>query len=96
MVLKADPCKIAAIVDMEPPHDKASLLRFIGMVNYLSPFCENLSCIIRPLTDLTKDDMIFMWSETQNDAFIKAKSLFFSTLTWTGLSLCKLMPVKMA
>ena len=60
---------------MKAPHDKASLLRFIGMVNFLSPFCENLSSVIRPLTELTKDDMVFMWSEVQNEAFLKAKNI---------------------
>ena len=32
--LKADPSKIAAIIDIKAPHDKASLLRFIGIVMY--------------------------------------------------------------
>ena len=60
---------------MEAPHDKASLLRFIGMVNFLSPYCANLSTTIRPLTELTKDGMAFLWSDTQTEAFLKAKSI---------------------
>ena len=48
--IKPDPDKVTAINNMEPPIDKAGLLRFIGMVNFLSPFCENLSATIRPLT----------------------------------------------
>ena len=73
--IKADPDKIAAIVNMEAPHDKASLLRFIGMVNFLSPYCENLSATIRPLTELTKDGMVFMWSDSQQESFSKAKEI---------------------
>ena len=40
-----------------------------------SPYCENLSSTIRPLTELTKGGMAFMWSDTQNEAFIKAKNI---------------------
>ena len=35
--MKPDPDKVAAITRMQPPENKAGLLRFIGMVNYLSP-----------------------------------------------------------
>ena len=73
--MKIDPDKVAAINNMPPPSDKSSLLRFIGMVNYLSPFCHNLSHTIRPLTELTKDGMIFNWSHVQDDAFQQAKYL---------------------
>ena len=62
--IKIDPAKIEAITKMDAPTDKTSLLRFIGMVNYLSPFCNHLSNTIRPLTDLTKNDMIFNKSVT--------------------------------
>ena len=37
--MKPDPDKVAAITQMQPPENKAALLRFIGIVNYLSPFC---------------------------------------------------------
>ena len=76
--IKADPDKTKAIIDMPAPHDKPSLLRFIGMVNYLSTYCPNLSTTIRPLTDLTKKDMPFSWSETQQTAFIRTKELIAS------------------
>ena len=73
--IKVDPDKVTAITNMPPPHNKASLLWFIGIVNFLSPFCENLSATIRPLTDLTKDSMAFIWSTTQQDAFLKAQNV---------------------
>jgi len=34
-----------------------------------------LSLTIRPLTELTKKDMNFSWSETQEKAFKKAQAL---------------------
>ena len=43
--IKAYPEKVNAIINTKAPHDKTSLLRFIGVINYLSPYCENLSSV---------------------------------------------------
>ncbi|XP_044182111.1 uncharacterized protein K02A2.6-like [Acropora millepora] len=76
--MKPDPDKVAAITQMQPPENKAALLRFIGMVNYLSPFCANLSSVIQPLRMLTQDSVPFIWSKVQDGAFNKAKQLISS------------------
>ena len=47
--MKQDPDKVAVITQLPTPQDKPALLRFISMVNYLSPFCTNLSSEIQPL-----------------------------------------------
>ena len=60
--IKTDREKTIAILSMPAPHDKQSLLRFIGMIKYLSSYCQNLSTIIKPLTQLTRKDIIFNWS----------------------------------
>ena len=73
--MKADPDKVTAITAMPTPRNKAALLRFLGMVNYLSPYCSNLSNIIRPLTALTQKDLPFSWTEIQGRAFNNAKQL---------------------
>ena len=46
--MKSDPDKVAAVTQISPPENKVALLRFIGMINYLSPFCANLSLVIQP------------------------------------------------
>ena len=79
--MRPDPDKVSAITQMPTPTDKAGLLRFIGMANYLSPYCKNLSAEIQPLRMLTKEGMAFLWSETQEEAFRKAKSLIASAPT---------------
>ena len=76
--LKPDPDKVAAITQMATPQNKPALLRFIGMVNYLSPFCPNLSSVIQPLRMLTQDAVPFSWSMAQEKAFNKAKQLISS------------------
>ena len=73
--MKADPDKVTAITTMSKPRNKAALLRFLGMANYLSPYCSNLSTVIRPLTALTQKDLPFSWTEVQERAFNDAKQL---------------------
>jgi hypothetical protein len=79
--MKPDPDKIDAIVNMPTPQNKADLLRIIGMFNYISPFCQNLSSIIQPLRALTKEGVEFQWSTIQEEALSQAKSLITSTPT---------------
>ena len=76
--MKPDPDKVVAITQMPTPQNKPALLRFIGMVNYLSPFCPNLSSVIQPLRVLTQDAVPFSWSMAQEKAFNKAKQLISS------------------
>ena len=76
--MKMDLDKVAAITQMQPPENKAALLRFIGMVNYLSPFCANPSSVIQPLRMLTQESVPFIWSKVQDGAFNKAKQLISS------------------
>lgn len=73
--LKADPEKIECITSMPIPTNKTALLRYIGMVNYLSRFCPKLSMIIKPLRELTCQSMEFLWSKTHQDAFEESQKL---------------------
>ena len=60
--LEPDPDKIAAIVDMTPPINAQELPSFLGMVNYLSRYTPDLATTTAPLRDLTKKDVIFVWT----------------------------------
>ena len=74
--MKPDPDKVAAITQVQPLENKAALLRFIGMVNYLSPFCANLSDTTSANTHQRK--LPFICSKVQDGAFNKAKQLISS------------------
>ena len=73
------PSKVAAITGMPTPADKAAVQRFLGMCQYLSKFCQNLSQTVLPLRDLTRDDTEFLWSDVHKAAFNSAKTLIAST-----------------
>jgi len=67
--------KVKPVVDMPAPTDKQGVRRFCGMVNYLNCFCPHLSQVIKPLFELTQEDHDFIWSNTHENAFSKAKHL---------------------
>ena len=76
---EADTGKVRAISEMPVPNDKQGVMRFCGMVNYLNHFCPNLSDVIKPLFDLTKQDRDFVWTDVHEEAFKKAKQLISSS-----------------
>ena len=76
--VEPDPAKVDAITKMPTPTDRTSVQRFLGMCQYLSKFCHNLSKTAPPLRDLTKENSTFLWSSNHEDAFNTAKNLITS------------------
>lgn len=70
---KADPKKATAISDMPPPEDKAALQRFLGMITYLGKYVPNLSELSAPLRQLLHKDVVWSWTQHQQDAFDQLK-----------------------
>ena len=60
--LRLAPDKVAAIVDMPKPTDRAGVHRILGMIKYLSSFIPNESDITLPLRQLTRDDAPWTWT----------------------------------
>ena len=76
--VEPDPAKVDAITKMPTPTDKSGVQRFLGMCQYLSKFCHNLSETVLPLRDLTKENSTFLWSNNHENAFNSAKNLIAS------------------
>ena len=55
--LKPDPSRVRAVEEIPSQEDKAALLRFLGMVNYISKFIPNLSDLTQPLRELLHKDV---------------------------------------
>ena len=71
--LKADPSKIEAIVNLEPPDSKEKLETLLGMANYMSKFAPRLADITAPLRVLLQDKVAFIWDTPQQQAFEEVK-----------------------
>ncbi|UYV83446.1 K02A2.6-like [Cordylochernes scorpioides] len=74
----ADEKKVKAIAEMKPPTDVLGVQRFMGMVNFLGRFVPNLAEITKPLNDLRKKDVSFIWGSPQTKAFKKVKEVLTS------------------
>ena len=48
---------------------------FCGLVNYLSFFCKSLQKILKPITDLTRKAVPFIWGKVQELAFHAIKKM---------------------
>ena len=73
--IKPDPAKVKAMRDMPEPSDKKALMRFLGVVTYVSKFIPNLSTVAAPLRDLIKKDSEWVWDENGKKCFERLKTL---------------------
>ena len=91
--LKPDPSKVQAVEEMPSPADKPALLRFLGMVNYMSKFIPNLTELTQPLRELLHKDVAWHWSERQEKAFrsIKGK-LTKRVMQYSSIMMLKSQP----
>ena len=63
------PEKLETIKEMPSPTTPKEVRRFLGMVGYYRKFIPKYSDIARPLTNLTRKDMTFEWTEICQHTF---------------------------
>ena len=73
--VQSDPEKVKAINEMPVPQNLQDLRQFLGCVNFLAKFLPHLSVVLQSLLILTRKEVPWNWSEKQQAAFEKAKSL---------------------
>ena len=61
--ISADPDKIAALRDMEPPSNLSELRRFLGMTTQLGKFSPNLADLTQPLRELLHRKNSWLWGQ---------------------------------
>lgn len=74
--IKMDPDKVKAIVEWLPPTSVKGVRSFLGFANYYRIFIKDYASISKPLTDLTKKDNKFLWTEACQLAFEQLKKMF--------------------
>ncbi|KAL4007857.1 hypothetical protein ACER0C_001709 [Sarotherodon galilaeus] len=77
-LLRADPCKLEAIVSWPTPSTRKQLQRFLGFANFYRRFIKNFSRVVLPLTGLTSPAHVFLWTPDAERAFSRLKDLFCS------------------
>ena len=76
--VKPDPTKIEAVQNLSTPNSIKSVRHFVGLASYYRRFIKGFSTIAAPLTDLTKKNARFEWSEACDHAFETLKALLCS------------------
>ncbi|XP_041987296.1 uncharacterized protein K02A2.6-like [Aricia agestis] len=73
--LHTDSKKIEAIVTAPEPTNVTQLKSFMGLVNFYSKFCVNMSDILKPLYGLLKKDVKWAWTSECSKSFKKIKNV---------------------
>ena len=73
--IKVDDNKVFAIQNMPIPQNKEELMRFLGMVTYLTKFIPTMSTITAPLRNLLEKDTEWLWLKQHTDAVNHLKDL---------------------
>lgn len=72
--LKPGSKKIQAVQEFPRPTNVHQVRQFVGLASFFRRFVRNFACFARPLTRLTKTDVIWAWGEEQEAAFLDIKS----------------------
>ena len=67
--VKPNPKKIQAVKDFKIPKTATHIKSFLELIRYYRKFIRNFSKIAKPMTDLTKKDTSFHWTDKQQLAF---------------------------
>jgi hypothetical protein len=70
-----DPCKVKDILEWKPPTIVHQVRSFLGMAGYYRRFIPDFSKIAKPITELLKNHVKFVWSSECNKAFEELKKL---------------------
>ena len=76
--IRMDPEKVKAIMDWEAPRSVKGVRSFLGFANFYRKFILQFSDIVRPISDLVKKDVAFVWTTEAQDSFEQLKELFTS------------------
>jgi hypothetical protein len=71
--LQPDPTKIEKMENLERPTDLRTLRGVLGLFSYYRKFVKDFSSIAKPMTELLKKEVEFIWEEKQQKAFNELK-----------------------
>jgi hypothetical protein len=84
-----DPSKVKDILDWKPPTTLHQVRSFLGMVGYYGRFIPDFTRIAKPITELLKNHVKFVWSPECDKAFEKLKKLLTTTPVLAQLDIAK-------
>jgi hypothetical protein len=67
--ISVDPSKVQEVMDWKPPKSVHQIRSFLGLAGYYRRFILYFSRIAKPMTELLKKGVKFVWSEGCEKAF---------------------------
>ncbi len=71
---RPDPTNVEAVQNMKPPTNAKGVRRFLGMCGFYRKHIPGFAKIAAPLTNLTRKNTMFKWTEKYQEAFAEIKS----------------------
>ncbi|XP_017436974.1 uncharacterized protein LOC108343294 [Vigna angularis] len=72
--ISVDPTKVRAVLEWESPRSVTEVRSFVGLTGYYRRFIEGFSKIVAPLTQLTRKDQPFAWTDRCEESFQELKN----------------------
>ncbi|XP_052735522.1 uncharacterized protein LOC128197509 [Vigna angularis] len=71
--ISVDPAKVRAVLDWESSRSVTEVRSFVGLAGYYRRFIEGFAKIVAPLTQLTRKDQPFAWTDRCEASFQELK-----------------------
>jgi len=68
-----DPVKVAGVMEWPTPSNRKEVQSFLGFTNFYRRFIQGFSHLARPLFNLTRKDMEWIWGAEEQSAFNSLK-----------------------
>jgi hypothetical protein len=78
--ISVDPSKVQEVMDWKPPKSVHQIRSFLGLDGYYRHFVPDFSRIAKPMTELLKKGVKFVWGEKCENAFQTLKQYLTSAL----------------
>lgn len=73
-----DPDRVKAVQVLKPPNNRKELQSILGLFNYMRDFIPNMSELISPLRVLLKKNVVWHWTDAQQNALDSLKTVISS------------------
>jgi hypothetical protein len=82
--ISVDPSKVQEVMDWKPPKSVHQIRSFLGLAGYYRRFIPDFSRIAKPMTELLKKGVEFVWSEECDQAFHTLRKHLTSAPVYTA------------
>ena len=95
-----DPRKLEAVREFPKPKNVKNIRQFLGLAGFYRRFIKNFAQIAKPLSKLLHNDIVFKWTEKEEQVFFTLKEhlckpQFCSTLIFQNLLISQLTHLDM-